>query len=92
MLLKYSESDECQDDFIFTDPECFKILVILANNGSWKLRESRNLPGQIYFFNKKDGTCQWHVPDEWLNELKKRVSKTKLLLIEDVVSFEMIQL
>ncbi|CAK5087431.1 unnamed protein product [Meloidogyne enterolobii] len=84
MLQKYIDVGEWKNDFIFTDTECRQILGELARThfGMWELKESRTNPGEFYFFNKKDGTCQWNEPDAWVEEIKKRVSIEKVLRIE----------
>ncbi|KAL7073308.1 hypothetical protein ACQ4LE_007151 [Meloidogyne hapla] len=85
MLQKYIESGEWKNDFIFTDMECRQIIGDLAKNhfGMWELKESRTNPREYYFFNKKDGKCQWNEPDEWVEEIKKKVSREKILRIEE---------
>nr|CAD2165987.1 unnamed protein product [Meloidogyne enterolobii] len=84
MLQKYIDIGEWKNDFIFTDTECRQILGELARThfGMWELKESITNPGEFYFFNKKDGTCQWNEPDAWVEEIKKRVSIEKVLRIE----------
>uniref|UniRef100_A0A914LHX6 WW domain-containing protein n=1 Tax=Meloidogyne incognita TaxID=6306 RepID=A0A914LHX6_MELIC len=84
MLQKYIDVGEWKNDFIFTDTECRQILGELARThfGMWELKESRTNPGEFYFFNKKNGTCQWNEPDAWVDEIKKRVSIEKVLRIE----------
>lgn len=78
------------NEFIFNDSECRKIMVDLAlkHFASWQLKESNSNPGDYYFFHRKNGKCQWNEPDEWVNEIKNRVSQDKRLLIEEAVFFE----
>lgn len=63
---------------LLTDCQFFAIMVELARTqfGGWRLKESKNDPeakGKYFFYEVKTAKASWLTPDEWIDEIKKRI-------------------